>query len=214
MLRALRRSLPSAARSYLRAFSSDPGRHQTPIVDALWKKREKARAERPSPPPSDSSERKLTPKRPCESTNSVVYAFSQPEFAELRDTYSSPWGHVRPGRLLEDLDALAGTIAFDHCRSEGEADLLLVTASVDRIVYRQRPNLHDDIRLEGAVSWVGRSSMEISMSAISGSADSPFLLALFTFVARNPLTNKSATINPLILPPGDVGEPLIVAHDR
>jgi hypothetical protein len=28
--------------------------------------------------------------------------------------YRNPWGGVRVGRLLEDLDSLAGNIAFDH----------------------------------------------------------------------------------------------------
>ncbi len=35
------------------------------------------------------------------------------------------------GRILEDLDALAGNIAFKHC-SEDPSFPLLVTASVDR----------------------------------------------------------------------------------
>jgi hypothetical protein len=34
------------------------------------------------------------------------------------------------GRILEDLDALAGTIAFDHCMP---AQMHIVTATVDRI---------------------------------------------------------------------------------
>jgi hypothetical protein len=28
--------------------------------------------------------------------------------------YRNPWGFVRIGRILEDLDSLAGTIAFSH----------------------------------------------------------------------------------------------------
>ena len=35
------------------------------------------------------------------------------------------------GRILEDLDALAGNVAFKHC-SEDPSFPLLVTASVDR----------------------------------------------------------------------------------
>lgn len=98
---------------------------------------------------------------------------------------------------MEDLDALAGTIAFEHCRVPRERDLLLVTASVDRIVYSHRPNLKDDILLSGSVSWVGRSSMEINMKACSTWTDQPFLDANFSFVARDPDTGRSAPINPL-----------------
>ena len=39
----------------------------------------------------------------------------------------------------------------------------------------RRPNLKDDIVLAGAVSWVGRSSMEISMTATSDWTDEPWL---------------------------------------
>jgi acyl-coenzyme A thioesterase 9 len=28
--------------------------------------------------------------------------------------YRNPWGFLRMGRLLEDLDSLAGSIAFSH----------------------------------------------------------------------------------------------------
>ena len=31
-----------------------------------------------------------------------------------RAQYRSPWGSVRVGRILEDLDSLAGYIAYDH----------------------------------------------------------------------------------------------------
>ena len=61
---------------------------------------------------STPGERKLLEKRPSESANAITYAFSTDE--ELRDTYRNPWGHVRAGRLLEDLDAIAGTVAADE----------------------------------------------------------------------------------------------------
>ena len=200
------------------------GRHQTPIVDSLWRKRSELKARDAHVMDDSPGERSLVPKTPEASENSMTYAFSSDE--ALADTYSNPWGHVRVGRLLEDLDALAGTIAFEHCRIAGEDPLLLVTASVDRIAYRHRPNLKDDIvmgeerwvSLEcvapltltlspspshlrphpgGCVTWVGRSSMEIGMHATSAWADAPFLEATFTFVARDPATNRSASINPL-----------------
>lgn len=34
---------------------------------------------------------------------------------ELAANYRNPWDRVRVGRLLEDLDSLAGNIAFAHC---------------------------------------------------------------------------------------------------
>ena len=49
--------------------------------------------------------------------------------------YSNPWGNLRVGRIFEDLDALAGNIAFQHC-DDGDSDTippLLVTASGDLV---------------------------------------------------------------------------------
>ena len=103
---------------------------------------------------------RTAPQSPSESANSITYPLSTDE--NLADTYRNPWGQVRAGRLLEDLDALAGTVAFDHCQTPGEPDLHIVTASVDRIVYRHRPNLQECAdapsleRVEGAWWRMGR----------------------------------------------------------
>jgi len=138
-------------------------------------------------------------KTPKESAASVTYEFSNPENAALTDKYVNPWGLFRVGRLLEDLDALAGTIAFGHCSSSNplDEDLHIVTASVDRIKYLHRPSVKDDIHLCGQVTFVGRSSMEISMQASSSWSDIPFMESNFTFVARDPKTGKAAEINSL-----------------
>ena len=106
--------------------AASAGRHHTPIVDALWKKRAQIQA---ASPPADKTpdERVLISKPPSESKQEMTYTFSSDP--DLADTYRNPWGNVRVGRLLEDLDALAGTIAFEHCRTPGEEALLLVTAS-------------------------------------------------------------------------------------
>ena len=178
-----------------RWLCASPGRHQTPIVDQLWRKRAEMRDRQQSVPDNSPNERKLISKSPSMSANSITYAFESD--AELRDQYRNPWGNVRVGRLLEDLDALAGTVAFEHCQAPGEQPLLLVTASVDRIVYRHRPNLKDDIVVTGQPNWVGRSSMEIGIVARSTWAEEAFLEASFTFVARDPETNRPASINPL-----------------
>lgn len=178
--------------------------HQTPIVDLLWNRR-KAALERQAgsknsaePPAAEGQHGKLQPKRPSESAQSVRYNFTDPSQTWLVDKYRNPWGHVRPGRLFEDLDALAGTVAFEHCRQEGQdGPLQIVTASVDRIKYIERPTLDDDLVLSGRVTWVGRSSMEILMRAQASKSSSHFLESIFTFVARDPATGKAARINPL-----------------
>eukprot|EP00443_Scrippsiella_acuminata_P016013 CAMPEP_0115224526 /NCGR_PEP_ID=MMETSP0270-20121206/29618_1 /TAXON_ID=71861 /ORGANISM="Scrippsiella trochoidea, Strain CCMP3099" /LENGTH=447 /DNA_ID=CAMNT_0002638835 /DNA_START=37 /DNA_END=1380 /DNA_ORIENTATION=- len=189
-----------------RCFPASPGMHQTPIVDLLWTKRKKAQEElatkaTTAAASSEGKVRTLSPKAPGESAQSVTYEFSKPENAWLVDKYRNPWGHVRPGRLFEDLDALAGTIAFEHCKSSNPNDsfLHIVTASVDRIKYNHRPNLKDDLVLSGKVTWVGRSSMEIQMRAQASWTHEPFMESLFTFVARDPDTGRAAQINPLVV---------------
>lgn len=38
--------------------------------------------------------------------------------------YRSPWGEVRIGRILEDLDSLSALIAFDHWSVKGGSEVL------------------------------------------------------------------------------------------
>ena len=89
---------------------------------------------------------------------------------------------LRIGRMFEDLDALAGNIAFNHCDDNCSETIphLLVTASVDKISLGKRPSLQEDMVLRGAVSWTGRSSLEIALSAQVESSEKPWLEALFT----------------------------------
>lgn len=129
----------------------------------------------------------------------------------LCDAYINAFGRLRVGQLFQDLDALAGRIAYKHC---APAEPVNVTASVDRIVMLKKV---DEIQnynfvLAGAVSWTGNSSMEITVkgyafdSTLSKTeykedmlpAENVFLSANFTFVARNPLTHKSFAINRLL----------------
>lgn len=128
----------------------------------------------------------------------------------LCDTYINAFGRLRMGNLFQDLDALAGRIAYRHC---SPAEPVNVTASVDRIYMVKKV---DEIQnynfvLAGSVTWTGRSSMEITVKGYSfeGSVpkkieasslpdDNVFLTANFTFVARNPMTHKSFAINRLL----------------
>ena len=107
----------------------------------------------------------------------------------------------RMGRLMEDLDALAGTIAYRHC-DDGNAHtrpLTIVTASVDRIWLLSELRTDYNLRMRGHVSWVGTSSMEVCIQAEARSVEAaatddvwqPVIAAAFTMVARDPATNRS-----------------------
>lgn len=62
----------------------------------------------------------------------------------LQEEYLTYAGTIRVGKILEDLDALAGTIGYRHCDDNNTATvpLTIVTASVDRITLlkRLKPN--------------------------------------------------------------------------
>ena len=69
-----------------------------------------------------------TPRVPSQSMTKILYPFSTDEF--LKETYKNPWNQLRFGKILEDLDALAGNIAFAHVQ---DPSLNIVTASVNWI---------------------------------------------------------------------------------
>ena len=63
--------------------------------------------------------------------------------------YRNPWDRMRLGRVFEDLDSLAGNIAFAHCDDDNAATMppLLVTAAVERIELRKPLLLTRDVVL-------------------------------------------------------------------
>ena len=86
----------------------------------------------------------------------------------------------------------------------------MVTATVDAIHIIPRPlSLHNDIHMWGKVVWTGSSSMDIAIEVHqedastdttsdkeqSSKQSSCVISALFTFVARDPLTGRSQRIN-------------------
>lgn len=121
----------------------------------------------------------------------------------LVDTYVNSSGLLRLGTLFQDLDALAGVISYKHA-GFGPT---IVTAAVDRIAIINPLEEWCDLQLSGLVSYVGRSSMEISLEARRVGKDGKvvegheglLLTCAFTMVARDPTTNKAAQVPPLIL---------------
>ena len=195
----LRRShtLISSARSFSGTGSGiSAGQFQNPIVEQLWTFR--AEATHAKSDPSNPFFLKSTPRPPAHSKTAIVYPFHSSPF--VSETYKSPWGSIRIGKVLEDLDALAGNIAFKHCVSAGSwAPPLIVTAGIDRIKVERTPLVTDgDQTLSGNISWVGKSSMEITMLvAPSSNLENVWLEARFTFVARDRETMRATDIVPL-----------------
>ncbi|KAM3289286.1 acyl-coenzyme A thioesterase 2, chloroplastic [Capsicum chacoense] len=155
----------------------------------------------------------LITKPPSRSRTSVLYKLSS-DYA-LQERYRNPVNEIRIEKLLEDLDALAGTISYKHCSSDdGKArSLTLVTASVDNIILKKPVRIDTDLTIEGAVTWVGSSSLEIQLNVKQStpesinSRESVSLTANFTFAARDSKTGKSAKINPIL--PENINEKLL-----
>ena len=111
---------------------------------------------------ADSSElpspNHLLEKPPSESAVKIRYDFATDE--KLREKYQNPYGYVRMGIILEDLDALAGTVAFNHCDDANPATrpLLLVTAAVDQITMLRPFRLTHEIEMAGQVreQWLAQ----------------------------------------------------------
>lgn len=118
---------------------------------------------------------------------------------DLLEAYRSIHGGLRFGKLMEDLDALAASIAYRHC---DDADLTLVTAAVDRIdLLKSFDDRLCDVRMRGFVTYVGRSSMEVTISVeINENRDWELAaLAKFVFVARTADGSQAVPVNRLIL---------------
>lgn len=97
-----------AGSSMRKPISLWPGMYHSPVTNALWEARssifEKSCAE------TQDSQTELLAKTPSMSRTTIAYQFSSDYI--LREQYRNPWDEMRMGKLLEDLDALAGTISY------------------------------------------------------------------------------------------------------
>ncbi len=66
-------------------------------------------------------------------------------------------GHVFGGVVLSMMDKTAAIAAFRHCRAP------VVTASIDRVDFREPIHLGDLVIMKASVNFVGRSSMEVGV---------------------------------------------------
>lgn len=91
---------------------------------------------------------------------------------ELFGDYVNIAGGIRFGKIMEDLDVFAATCAYMHCgtsTTNGEK-LTIVTAAVDRIDVHMRLDEPMNLRMKGMVTFVGKSSMEVTIVVESSNA--------------------------------------------
>ncbi|KAF6250835.1 HotDog domain-containing protein [Scenedesmus sp. NREL 46B-D3] len=162
----------------------------TPVTKQLWLDRLKRAEQQQHQAAAGSAGQPAA--RPPQVTR-VEYPFTEDRF--LLEMYRNPWGFLRMGRLLEDLDSLAGSIAFAHCQIPGLPPPLLVTAAVDAIEYQRPAVLSADMTCQGQVVYTGGSSLDIRMELLQEPhAPSPSLVALFSFVLLDPDTKRPARV--------------------
>src|SRR5690242_21428675 len=66
-------------------------------------------------------------------------------------------GHIFGGVILSMMDKTAAIAAFRHCR------LNVVTASIDRVDFREPIHLGDLVVMKASVNYAGRTSMEVGV---------------------------------------------------
>ena len=66
-------------------------------------------------------------------------------------------GHVFGGVMLSMMDKTAAVAAFRHCRMN------VVTASIDRVDFREPIHVGDLVVMKSSVNYVGRTSMEVGV---------------------------------------------------
>lgn len=83
---------------------------------------------------------------------------SQHETSELMmPHHANNLGHVFGGVMLSMMDKTAAVAAFRHCR------LNVVTASIDRVDFREPIHVGDLVVMKSSVNYVGRTSMEVGV---------------------------------------------------
>ena len=83
---------------------------------------------------------------------------SQHETSELMmPEHASNMGHVFGGAILSIMDKCSAIAAFRHCRAS------VVTASIDRVDFREPIHLGDLVVMKASVNYAGRTSMEVGV---------------------------------------------------
>ena len=136
--------------------------------------------------------RKISSREVKDSSFEKILPFST-DFG-LRERYVNFFDGLRLGKILEDLDSVAGIVAYKH--TEGwEQGLTIVTAACDRIDFLDELDSKSDLKILASVNWVGRSSIEvgIKVSSRNGKFWKRVARAYFIMVAR--LRGKSEPVN-------------------
>ncbi|XP_072180264.1 acyl-coenzyme A thioesterase 9, mitochondrial-like [Diadema setosum] len=148
----------------------------------------------------DQSE--LEPRKMADSYDEVMIPLSDPQY---REKYINMYNGIRIGRILEDIDMFGVWLCYLHTKPSRDvkvSPLVIVTGLVDRIDLCSNDIKPDrDLRLSGHVSWVGRTSIEVTMNLEQVKESNSYdkiLEAKIVNVSRDPLNKSAAFVNPLL----------------
>ena len=136
----------------------------------------------------------LQERSPGESCFEKIYPFESD--LKLREEYINFFGGLRIGKLLEDLDLVAGKVAYAHAQG-WERGLGIVTAACDRIDLTGSLPSHSDLQLLASVNWVGRSSMEVGIRISTKSENDWKRVARAFFIMVSRREGRAEEVNPL-----------------
>lgn len=100
------------------------------------------------------------------------------------------------GQLIQWIDVVAAVVARRHSGCE------VTTACVDNLVFQAPAHVNDTLYMEGRVTWVGRSSMEVRVDTYVetlGGERRPVNRAYLVMVALDKKTHKPTPVPGLIL---------------
>ena len=83
----------------------------------------------------------------------------------IRPSHINHYGRLFGGQLLKWIDELAGIVAIRHC------GMTVTTATIDNLQFLAPAYTGDMIVLEGRVTYVGRSSMEVRVDTFREALD-------------------------------------------
>uniref|UniRef100_A0A0G4H7X4 HotDog ACOT-type domain-containing protein n=1 Tax=Chromera velia CCMP2878 TaxID=1169474 RepID=A0A0G4H7X4_9ALVE len=185
--------------------------NRTSITSQLWQQRQQKALEMKERGEGENiaDEEYLGPRSPKQSETCIDVPLQSDDI--IRVQYCNFRGGVRFGKILEDMDALSGTIAFLHTQPKR---LGLVTAAVDRVDLLHAVPLDRDLSMRGYLSWTGSSSMEVrvdlwvnpDLNGTRGAGEGEeekenqkICSAAFVFVALDPQTGRTTRIPPLLV---------------
>ena len=83
----------------------------------------------------------------------------------IRPSHINHYGRLFGGQLLKWIDELAGIVAIRHCGAT------VTTAAIDNLQFQAPAYVGEMIVLQGMVTYVGRSSMEIRVDTYREALD-------------------------------------------